>query len=686
MGLSKTTYAGSMRRPATLGKMLILGLLLLAVLPAQARTLRAQVESVRTGVGSLQDVEWVLSWRDGASTGELEMRVAQVDMPLLSHRSRDVLWRCPLRRTDDGGWTCSGPLKARDAAPAQLSLVVLPTATRAELAVGKQRLSYESSAASPDLSRIGLQEIPVAWLKAYLASLWEEGRWTQGALGGRIDVIAPQAGPFQVQAQLKLRDIGLETPDGWLAAAGLSAALELDYSERGADTRVKMDLTTRGGEFLAQGLYAQLPATPVVVSVTAEQRGGQPWRLPAFSWKDGQVLRAEGSADLDASGSVRSVTLDLALGDLAVARDRYLSGFLAPAGFADLVLSGRADAHLSLREGQLQAMSLGLGSVTAVDPRQRFTLAGLAGDLRWTAGGQVVASQLGWASGALYGIGLGKTEFEFTSTGGELRLVRPNRIAVLAGSVRIDDLRWQPPEGARGTRFQLGATLDGLDLGSLSQRLGWPPFTGTIAGRIPAARYEGGVLTLDGGLAMQVFGGSVSLSELVMERPFGVAPTLSADIVIEDIDMEPMTAAFGFGTITGRMDGRIAKLRMVDWSPVAFDARLQSDAGWKGRKRISQRAVEDISKVGGAGLVAGLQTQALKLFDDFGYARIGLACRLRDNVCAMDGVGSAGDGYTIVEGSGLPRIQVVGYRRRVDWPTLVARLVAATEGQAPLIQ
>lgn len=675
-----------MRRPAKLGKILLLGLLVLAALPAQARTLRAQVESVRTGVGSLQKVDMVLSWPDGASAGALEMRVAQLDMPLLSHRSRNLAWRCPLERTPDGGWTCSGPLKASGAAPSQLSLAVLPTSTRAELAVGSQRISYESSAAAPDLSRIGLEQIPVAWLKAYLASLWAEGQWTQGRLGGHIDVIAPKAGPFQVQARLELQDIGLETPDGWLAAAGLNAGLDLDYTERGADTRVQMDLTARGGEFLAQGLYATLPATPVKVSVTAEQRGAQPWRLPAFSWQDGQVLRAEGSAGLDASASVQSLVLDLELGDLGVARDRYLSGFLAPAGFADLVLSGRADAHLSLGEGKLQAMSLDLAEVTAVDPRQRFILAGLDGDLRWTAGAQAVASRIGWDSGALYGIGLGDAGFAFTSAGGELRLAAPSRIAVLGGGIRLDDLRWQPPEGERGTRFQLGATLSGLDLGSLSQRLGWPPFTGTIDGRIPAARYESGVLTLDGGLAMQVFGGSVTLSELVMERPFGVAPTLSADIAIEDIDMEPMTAAFGFGTISGRLDGRIAKLRMVDWSPVAFDARLQSDVAWKGRKRISQRAVEDISKVGGAGLVAGLQTQALKLFDDFGYARIGLACRLRDNVCAMDGVGSAGDGYTIVEGSGLPRIQVVGFRRRVDWPTLVARLVAATEGQAPLIE
>lgn len=675
-----------MRRPARLGKTLLFCLLMLAVLPAQARTLRAQVDSVSTGVGTLRQVEMVLSWPDGASTGALEMRISQLDMPLLSHRSRNVAWRCPLRRADGGGWTCSGALQAAGAAPSQLSLAWLPTETRAELAVGKQRLSYQSQAASPDLSRIGLQQIPVAWLRAYLASLWAEGQWTQGRVDGELDVITPQTGPLQVQARLKLDDVGLETPDGWLAAAGLSAGLDVDYRAHGADTRVQVALATRGGEFLAQGLYAQLPATPVTVRVTAEQRGDQPWRIPEFSWRDGKVLDASGSVGFDAAGEVRSLALDLGLGDLAVARDRYLSGFLAPAGFGDLVLSGQARARVSLGEGRLQSMALDLDQATAVDPRQRFVLAGLDGSLRWSAGAEPVPSRLGWTSGALYGIGLGGAQFEFTSGGGELRLVRPSRIAALEGSIRLDDLRWQPPEGERGTRFQLGATLAALDLGSLSQRLGWPPFTGSLGGRIPAARYEGGVLTLDGGLAMQVFGGSVSLSQLVMERPFGVAPTLSADIALDDIDMEPMTAAFGFGAITGRMDGRIAGLRMVDWSPVAFDARLMSDDAWTGRRRISQRAVEDISKVGGAGLVAGLQTQALRLFDDFGYARIGLACRLRDNVCAMDGVGSAGDGYTIVEGSGLPRIQVVGFRRRVDWPTLVARLVAATEGQAPVIQ
>src|SRR5699024_5269716 len=189
--------------------------------------------------------------------------------------------------------------------------------------------------------------------------------------------------------------------------------------------------------------------------------------------------------------------------------------------------------------------------------------------------------------------------------------------------------------------------------------------------RIPSARYQDDVLTLDGALQMQMFGGRLAMDHLVLERPFATAPTLSADVAIEDLDLQPLTKVFGFGEITGRLDGRIDGLRLVDWSRASFGAKLQTDPAWTGKNRISQRAVRDISDVGGSGIAGGLQAKALKIFDDFGYACIGLGCQLRENVCTMEGVGSAGDGYIIVEGAGLPRIQVVGFRRRVDWPTLV---------------
>jgi len=74
------------------------------------------------------------------------------------------------------------------------------------------------------------------------------------------------------------------------------------------------------------------------------------------------------------------------------------------------------------------------------------------------------------------------------------------------------------------------------------------------------------------------------------------------------------------------------------------------------------------------------------LFKTFGYKRIGLSCTLQASVCQMGGLESGADSYTILEGSGLPRLQVIGHQAQVDWPTLVDRLQAAMNGTAPQVR
>jgi hypothetical protein len=478
----------------------------------------------------------------------------------------------------------------------------------------------------------------------------------------------------------------LETPDGWLAAAAMQGRLRLNYREVGKQTSIQTRYTAQGGEFLAQGLYVLFPKTPVEIEVQMQKSGASNWNIPLIQWQDPKVLAVTGTASLNASAELADASLNLNLPDLATARDRYLSGFLAPAGFPDLLLTGSTRAKINLRNKQLDQLDVNLDNINAVDKKARFTFAGVNGNLRWTQQAESVQSTFGWSSAAMYGIGLGKAKFAFDSADGRLNLSQAANIQALEGIIRVDHFRWQPPKADLSTRFDLGMSMDKLDMASLSQRLGWPAFSGSISGKIPNARYQDNILNLDGGLQIAVFGGQAALSNLVMERPFGVAPTLSADIVLDNIDMEPMTKAFDFGSITGSLDGHINKLRLVDWTPVAFEAKFYTDEKWKGKRRISQRAIRDISSVAGSGLMAGLQNQVLKVFQDFGYDKIGISCKLKDNVCAMDGVGSAGDGYIIVAGGGLPRIQVVGFRRQVDWPTLISRLQAATEGQAPVIQ
>src|SRR3546814_1738237 len=86
------------------------------------------------------------------------------------------------------------------------------------------------------------------------------------------------------------------------------------------------------------------------------------------------------------------------------------------------------------------------------------------------------------------------------------------------------------------------------------------------------------------------------------------------------------------------------------------------------------------SRVGDASFAGSLQARLIGLVDDFGYSRIGGSCRLANQVCAMGGLHSSGDGFTIVEGAGIPRLDVVGFNRNVDWPTLVERLAAVGSG------
>ncbi len=646
----------------------------------------ARFSKVSSDAGTLEKVQVDIVWPQGAGEGTLRIRAQSLDFPAMSYRATQVEWQCPLQREGADGWRCRGQARVNGSAAMPLMLAISPAMVEADLRVGNARLGFEAPSASPDLARIKIERIPVAWMKAFLAGLWEEGNWTTGQLTGRVDVITPAKGAMQVNTDLQLDEVGLETPSGWLAAAGLKARLKLDYREAGQRQDVDMNLVFNGGEFLAQSFYAVLPQSPVQVHVRAARIGSGNWTLPAISWRDDDVLVAQGSAGFDASTSLSELDVAVAVGDLAAARDRYLSGLLAPAGFSDLVVSGAVSSKVRYSAGALSAFEIQLYQVNAIDSKARFTFAGMDGDLRWTRDSARVDSALGWDSGALYGIGLGAARFPFASSDGELHLATPTSMAVLGGKLSLDLFRWRPPSGESGTRFELGATMDGLDMASLSQRLGWPPFTGTLAGRIPVARYQDNVLAFDGELEMSVFGGRIGLAKLVMERPFGIAPTLSADIAIDDIGLEAMTSAFDFGSITGRMDGYIKGLRLVDWAPAAFDAKFYTDPKWQGKRRISQRAVKDISEVAGSGMLAGLQAKVLKVFDDFGYEDIGLGCVLKENVCRMDGVGSAGDGYIIVAGAGLPRIQVVGFRRQVDWPTLVSRLKAVTEGQAPVIQ
>lgn len=661
---------------------LVLGLL--ASGPAWARTAQARIARVSTPVATLEGVQVRLDWPAQATQGQLMLRARSVRADDLGYRFRDLAWRCPLRRLPRAGWACDGVIEAPGAAPSRLSLRFDDLGTDAALTRGAARLTLQRRAASPDLTRIDLTRVPVQWAAALAAQAWPGGRFKQGRLDGRLAISTPSGAPVRVQGPLALSDAALQADDGSIVGENLEARLELDYRTRQGSTQLALD-GSLGGELLFGETYLGLSGQPVRLALRGVKTPGQGWRLPLIEWRDGATLQAQGGARFASDNSLAALELTLEGGDASGLRDRYLSALLGKFGMADAEIRGRWDAHIRLENGRLQSALATLHQLDLRDPRERFALRGIDGTLAFSAGAPV-ASELGWRQARMYGLDFGETRLPFDSRDGALMLRRDAQVPLFGGRMLIRGLRIVPPANGAGLQMDFGLDLEAVDVGAMAKALGLPEFRGELNGEIPRARYANDQLTFDGGLSLGVFDGAVQITRLAMERPFGTAPTLSADLDLNDLDLLRLTEVFDFGSISGRLDGYIHDLRLVDWTPVRFDAVLATDRKPGVRQRISQRAVQNISSVGDASFVSSLQGRLIGLFDDFGYARLGIRCQLNNEVCLMGGLGdlhtprSDSSGFTIVEGAGLPRLTVVGHNRLVDWPTLVERLKAVGKG------
>jgi hypothetical protein len=293
----------------------------------------------------------------------------------------------------------------------------------------------------------------------------------------------------------------------------------------------------------------------------------------------------------------------------------------------------------------------------------------------WRTEGPALA--LDWQGLQLYGLAFAAASLELESGPEGVRLVQPLRMPLLDGAVVVEQLDWRPGDpDSQG--FGFDARIEPLSLADLTRQLELPTFGGQLSGVFPGVRFADDVLSFTGGIDIQAFSGSISLAELAIERPFGTLPALRAQVELSRLDLLELTGAFNFGRMEGQLSGWARNLRLLNWRPVAMDARVFTHEDVR-RRRISQRAVDNLSSLGGAG-GALLTSTVLRVFDDFPYRRAGLACRLSNNICHIDGVARhESGGFYILEGRSLPRLDIIGHRRLVDWPQLISQLEAAME-------
>lgn len=583
-------------------------------------------------------------------------------------------------------WVFSGNLRLTGApgaalgdAQVQLQLDVAANTLLLDMTQGKAHINTFVPLDQLTHAQIDIKQLPLAWLQGLLGTVWS-GR----ATGGRLDaqLALDQVGDgVHVAGQFNTIAAGLDTPTGTLAAQGLAAAGRFGLDTSTTPARLSFDGKLSGGELLLGPIYARLPGHAVQLSLQAQaSKGG--FELSRLHVQDPDALELDASMAFSAKGDLQRLDIDKLRATFPAAYTRYGQAWLASMGLPNASIRGALVASVNLRSGRLHAFSFHTGMLDVSDASGKLSVQRLRGGLDWSAQGTREPTELAWDQLGLYRLTLGAGSSRWRSRGGELALQAPLSVPLFNGALHVSDLDWRPAADT-GTRLTTSMALAGVDMASFSRAMGWPAFPGTLGGAIAGLRWVGDSVELEGGLSMNVFGGFVDLTGMSLQSPFGPAPVFSGDFALSKLNLGAITSVFDIGSMTGRLSGSITGLRLVGWSPVAFDAHLLANQGGE----VSQRAVNNLTSVGGgSGIGGGLQGAVLGLFKHFGYKRMGLNCRLQNAVCHMSGLEPTADGYLILQGSGLPRLTIVGHESRVDWPVLVRRVKAAIEGAPPVVR
>ncbi|BFI96001.1 MAG: hypothetical protein RSP_15110 [Rhodanobacter sp.] len=629
----------------------------------------------------LQDMKARIG-EDPAGGLHLQMQAAQADVAALGWHHVGLRLDGRLQRDTQRRWSFDGRVQLRGApggalTDAQLGWVVTPDADtlRIDLQQDKAQANAWLPLDQPSHVQINLRQWPVAWLQGLLGRVWA-GRLTAGRLDADLALDAQDA-TVQSSGQFELDGAAFEKTGGLLAGQGLSGNGRFDFDdEDAAGTTLVVQGQLDGGELQLGPLYAKLPNHPVQLAVSARVQQGAV-ELQRLRIDDADALRLDGSLAFDARGKLRTLQLARFRANFPQAYQRYGHAWLATLGWRDLVTAGRLDGSIDWSSDGLDSFAFDAAGLDLADAGGSLAVSGLHGGLDWSAHGDRPATTLGWQSLQFHRVTMAAATSHWQDRGGRLSLLQPFAVPLLNGELRMNSLAWQPA-AAQDQRLAGNLALAGIDMASLSHALAWPTIPGTLAGTFPTVRWAAGGLELDGSLAANVFGGRVDAPRLSLQQPLGGAPELTGDFKLTQLDLAAVTSVFDFGNMTGPLHGSVDGLHLVGWRPVAFKAVLLADSGG----RISQRAVGNLNALGNGGAVGGLQGVMLKLFKNFGYKRIGLSCVLQDEVCQMGGLAADDSGYTILEGSGLPHLQVVGHQAKIDWSTLQRRLREAAGAHA----
>ncbi len=183
--------------------------------------------------------------------------------------------------------------------------------------------------------------------------------------------------------------------------------------------------------------------------------------------------------------------------------------------------------------------------------------------------------------------------------------------------------------------LQAEANLSEVELSAVLPGRG---IEGKLGGNLGTIRLNVDQASASGELTAKVFDGTVKATDLGVIRPFDIERRIQGKVLLDHLNLEPLTQLFSFGKISGYVQGSIEHLTFGPVYPERFYLTLKTQEVAGVQKKINVQAIENVSLLGtGWGELGGLRSGINRWFQEYDYREIGLTCSLLDGRVTVRG-------------------------------------------------
>lgn len=528
-----------------------------------------------------------------------------------------------------------------------------------------ETFSLEWNNSAPDMFSVKLDELAFAEIPKKL--LPEN---LTGVISSNI--IVDLSNKARIRGHYSFTELNYESDDGSIVFADVNSKGEFDFQQNSnQESELMISSRIDNGESLLKDLYLDFQNAPIGLN------------SKLMLSNDLEIKELKVNSDLGDQNSIEfwsPNSLDLEkyfiqykLVNLEKFHQVYLNSLLELYGFNNTTLTGSGEGQVTLNKNQLSEFVSNFEDTNFIAPEKKVEFNNLNGNISWSQT-ENKASKISWDSAIVAGMPVKQFETSFSTFFDKLYLPKQVAFPVFDGEIQINDFVMTNMFSESVSASFSGNILP-ISIEEITKKLNWPIMSGSLSGNIPGVIKKGGSLIFEGEMNLSVFGGDMVFSQIATERLFGIAPVISGNVKFDKLNLEQITKTYDFGAISGLVSGNVNQLRITNWETERLDGYIESVKSKGVRQTISQRALNNISSIGG--VQQAISKTFLRFFDEFKYKKLAIGCKLRNSVCEIKGLEESNGGYYLVKGKGLPNINIVGFRQFIDWETFIARLLNA---------